>query len=368
MHVFPAEWMENSGSTKGLNSELCLISHGWVDPSSWAVLDHAKFLAPGENLGPRRILFKKITINARESLLSTSIHPHNPTHIPISSLPHATIKMNCLRRSAFRSALAASKQVAPKTASTPFSVQIAARANIAKPILIQAARCFSQSTRVQNIEDKAQDEFTAVDESAPQESVQESQKRQPPHEDATPHACFVRNLIFDATEEHLKTAFEKYGEVVQTHIVRDPRGLSKGYGFVYFATSAQMQAACSNVNGSFWHGRRVTCIPRMPKEKVRPSPESPTSTLYVGNIPYETTDAELNAIFRDLDNITDIRIAVDRTTGWPRGFAHADFADVESARIAHEKLTGVQIGERQLIVDFSEGYKKNSRAGPPGRQ
>ncbi|KAK0730751.1 hypothetical protein B0H67DRAFT_48842 [Lasiosphaeris hirsuta] len=270
--------------------------------------------------------------------------------------------MNCLRRSAFRSALAASKQVVPKTASTPFSVQIAARANTAKSTSIQATRCFSQSVRVQNVEED-RSEFTAVDESAPQESVEKSQTRQ---QSTTPYACFVRNLIFDATEEHLKTAFEKYGEVVQAHIVRDPRGLSKGYGFVYFATAAQMQAACSNVNGSFWHGRRVTCIPRMPKEKVRPSPDIPTSTLYVGNIPYETTDAELNAIFRDLDNVTDIRIAVDRTTGWPRGFAHADFADVESARIAHDKLSGVQIGERQLIIDFSEGYKKNSRA--PTRQ
>ncbi len=54
-----------------------------------------------------------------------------------------------------------------------------------------------------------------------------SAERQP-RADTTEHAAFVRNLIFDATEEHLKTAFEKYGEVVGAYIHRDPRGLSKG--------------------------------------------------------------------------------------------------------------------------------------------
>ena len=94
------------------------------------------------------------------------------------------------------------------------------------------------------------------------------------------------------------------------------------------------------------------------------SPEGPTPTLYIGNIPYETTDAELNNMFRHLENITDIRVAVDRTTGWPRGFAHADFADVESAKNAYEKLQQMKIGERNLVVDFSKGFQRKSRPMP----
>lgn len=41
--------------------------------------------------------------------------------------------------------------------------------------------------------------------------------------------AFIRNIVFELTEEHILKAFEKYGKVTQAHIARDPRGLSKGY-------------------------------------------------------------------------------------------------------------------------------------------
>ena len=44
----------------------------------------------------------------------------------------------------------------------------------------------------------------------------------------TPYGLFVRNMVFEANESHLKDAFEKYGEVTHTAIARDQRGLSKG--------------------------------------------------------------------------------------------------------------------------------------------
>ncbi len=44
----------------------------------------------------------------------------------------------------------------------------------------------------------------------------------------TPYGAFVRNLTFEAGEEHLKEAFEKYGAVTKTAIARDARGLSRG--------------------------------------------------------------------------------------------------------------------------------------------
>jgi nucleolin len=42
------------------------------------------------------------------------------------------------------------------------------------------------------------------------------------------NGVFVRNLIFDATDKHLVAAFEKFGKVVDAHVARDARGLSKG--------------------------------------------------------------------------------------------------------------------------------------------
>lgn len=142
------------------------------------------------------------------------------------------------------------------------------------------------------------------------------------------------------------------------------------YGFVTFEEPESLHQACANVNGSFWHGRRVTCIPRAAREdrgagargsNNRNSPTAPTAQLYIGNIPYETTDAELNRLFRGLDNLRDVRVAVDRTTGWPRGFAHADFPSVEAAEDAHKRLQGVTLADRKLKIDFAEGYQRKPK-------
>lgn len=134
------------------------------------------------------------------------------------------------------------------------------------------------------------------------------------------------------------------------------------YGFVWFTSKESMEKAVAGTNSSFWHGRRIQVSPRAPKTNRATSSMGPTKSLYIGNIPYETTDAELNRIFRELDNVTDVRVAVDRTTGWPRGFAHADFEDVESCKAAKEKLAGTTIGGRELRLDFaSEVVKSNNR-------
>jgi RNA recognition motif-containing protein len=141
---------------------------------------------------------------------------------------------------------------------------------------------------------------------------------------------------------------------------------------VTFASAEELQDACANVNGSFWHGRRITCIPRTTdearksKKEHRNSPQKPTSQLFVGNIPYETTDAELNRLFRGIDNLRDVRVAVDRTTGWPRGFAHADFTTVEAATEAKRKLEGAALGDRPLRIDFASGFNRKRRESSGG--
>lgn len=129
-----------------------------------------------------------------------------------------------------------------------------------------------------------------------------------------------------------------------------------------------MEKAVAGTNASFWHGRRIQVSPRTPRPGGRSggggaAQGEPTRSIYIGNIPYETTDAELNRIFRELDNVVDVRVAVDRTTGWPRGFAHADFADVESAIEGMKKMQGVTIGGRELRIDYaSEVTKQANRA------
>ncbi|KAK3355975.1 hypothetical protein B0H65DRAFT_64684 [Neurospora tetraspora] len=257
--------------------------------------------------------------------------------------------MQSIRRAALRSALSASRAISTQAPAASFSASIARTALVSSRI--QAIRFFSQSPRVLNTEEPTQPEQTETETETAPAATEEAAVQEDTRDG---HAAFVRNIVFDATEEHLKGAFEKFGNVTNVFLARDARGLSKGYGFVTFATREALEEACSQVDGSFWHGRRISVEPRRAKASRGGSTGEPSACLFIGNIPYETTDAELNNIFVGIDGLKDVRVAVDRATGWPRGFAHADFVDVESAVTALEKLQGTQLGERTVKLDYAQ--------------
>lgn len=87
----------------------------------------------------------------------------------------------------------------------------------------------------------------------------------------------------------------------------------------------------------------------------------PSKTLFVGNLAFEMSDADLNKLFRDVRNVIDVRVAIDRRTGQPRGFAHADFVDVESAVKGLEALQGQEVYGRKLRLDFSLDKSRSPR-------
>lgn len=70
------------------------------------------------------------------------------------------------------------------------------------------------------------------------------------------------------------------------------------------------------------------------------------------------SDADLNALFKNVRNVVDVRVAIDRRTGQPRGFAHAEFTDEESAAAGMEELRGKEVYGRNLRIDYSGGGLK----------
>lgn len=291
--------------------------------------------------------------------------------------------MHSIRRATFRAATAHASRV---VVATP-RLALAAKAAGSNLLLSSAAvlsRSFVATRWLANQADSAEQgegisedhpaNSTAASESATATPEAAGQAGQYQKGQDTPYGLFVRNLVFDANEEHLMDAFSKYGEITKTSIARDVRGLSRGYAFVFFTNAEDMNKAAAGANGSFWHGRRIHASPRLkptkdtrsqgePRERIPLANRTPTSSLYIGNIPYETTDAELNKLFRSLDNVTDVRIAVDRSTGWPRGFAHADFSSEEAALAAGQKLEDMTLLGRQLRVDFSQGKRTQANDG-----
>ena len=83
--------------------------------------------------------------------------------------------------------------------------------------------------------------------------------------------------------------------------------------------------------------------------------------LYVGNLPYEIGETELQELFGQFGSVDSVRVMRDMATGRARGFAFVEMATDEEARTAASKLSDHQLGGRTLTVN--EARPKPEYAG-----
>jgi RNA recognition motif-containing protein len=77
---------------------------------------------------------------------------------------------------------------------------------------------------------------------------------------------YVGNLSYSTTEQDLKEAFAKIGEVLSCNLIVDQtNGRSKGFGFVEMATDEDAEKAISTMNGSSFMNRTITVNEARPK-------------------------------------------------------------------------------------------------------
>ena len=73
--------------------------------------------------------------------------------------------------------------------------------------------------------------------------------------------------------------------------------------------------------------------------------------IYVGNLPYSTTQDDLRDVFSAYGEVNAARIVNDRETGRPIGFGFVEMNNDEEARRAIEALNGNDIGGRKAVVN-----------------
>jgi RNA recognition motif-containing protein len=95
--------------------------------------------------------------------------------------------------------------------------------------------------------------------------------------------------------------------------------------------------------------------------------------LYVGNIPYQTTEADLRALFgQNGRTVTEVKIVTDRESGQSRGFAFVQMSTPEEAQAVINELHGSAMGGRSIVVNEARertpggGGGGGFRSGPPG--
>lgn len=112
---------------------------------------------------------------------------------------------------------------------------------------------------------------------------------------------YIGNLFFEVTAPQLEAEFAKYGEVTNSRVVTDDRGLSKGFAYVEFINQQQADAAREALDQKVFQGRRISVQYHRRREannnnnkRNQRSTAEPSKTLFIGNMSYQMSDRDLN--------------------------------------------------------------------------
>ena len=88
--------------------------------------------------------------------------------------------------------------------------------------------------------------------------------------------------------------------------------------------------------------------------------------LYVGNMPYDTTQDQIRELFAQAGEVTEVNLITDRDTGRPKGFGFVEMATVEGSSEAIKRFNGYSMGERALTVNEARPREERSGSGYGG--
>jgi len=172
---------------------------------------------------------------------------------------------------------------------------------------------------------------------------------------------YVGNLASHTTERDLTDLFERVGRIVSASIITDhDTGRSKGFGFVEMG-SEDAERAITQLNQMDLNGRTLSVTEARARLQSSAERGIPPSRLFVGNLPYNATAAELKEFFSSVGLVSFVSLPVERESGKPRGFAFVEFPDHAHAQEAVRRFHNQPFNGRALVVN--EARARESR--PP---
>jgi RNA recognition motif-containing protein len=93
-----------------------------------------------------------------------------------------------------------------------------------------------------------------------------------------------------------------------------------------------------------------------------------SASVFVGNLNYQTTEAELTEFFAAAGTVLSVRIPLDRESGRPRGFGFVEFESDEVAEKAVSQFHDAEFGSRRLRVNKAESRPPRPGGSRPPRQ
>jgi RNA recognition motif-containing protein len=89
--------------------------------------------------------------------------------------------------------------------------------------------------------------------------------------------------------------------------------------------------------------------------------------LYVGNLPHQMTEAELETLFSEAGHVSSAKIITDRQTGQPRGFGFVEMETKAEGQKAISMLNGRSVEGREIAVNEARPQQRGFGGGGGGR-
>lgn len=90
------------------------------------------------------------------------------------------------------------------------------------------------------------------------------------------------------------------------------------------------------------------------------------SKLFVGNLSFDSTQADLHDVFSEFGEVQSVTIMTDRDTGRPRGFGFVEMSTPEEAQAAIEGLDQQSVGGRNINVNIAKPRENRGGGGGYG--
>ncbi|XP_066930592.1 TAR DNA-binding protein 43-like [Clytia hemisphaerica] len=165
----------------------------------------------------------------------------------------------------------------------------------------------------------------------------------------------VLGLPYKAREDNVKDYFQQFGELAMHEIKYDPvTKQSRGFAFIRFKTVAAAQKALKTTHTIL--GRR--CEVRLPKKKE----EVPLRKLFIGRLPDDTKQEDLDSYFGQFGELTDVYIPTPY-----RSFGFVTFASSDVARTVLLQSQHTLKGQRINVTNAEPKDEKGGKSSRSGR-
>ena len=91
-----------------------------------------------------------------------------------------------------------------------------------------------------------------------------------------------------------------------------------------------------------------------------------STKLYVGGLPFSTTDEALADLFARYGTVTSAKVITDKFTGQSRGFGFVEMSTSDEAQKAIAGLNGTRVESRSIVVNEARPQEKRERTGSGG--